>query len=408
MSSTKLFVNEIVDPLAARVVIDPLATDPNRVATFDVAGVPRVDGFLEGKQAAQVPTMVTRLCGLCPVTHHLAGMKALDRLWPTAPSDRAGSIRHLLHHGSVLDVMGPRLVLPQGRQAALTLREVGKKAQALAGAPGHFPDVALPGGVREEAMPEEAAAKALIEEILRLAGPAQEIVDVLLAGTEAQPPLEAYDGADISVVNHAGVWDPLGDFLLVRLGGHEEMIPAADVMTRVRETVQGSITPCPEVLIDGTWHPYRVGPAARYPLLSASRAQAQSLQDSLTAIVSLAVELRDSYAFGRSPQPDEPARMLADGTGTGIVDGPRGLLIHHYEVADGVLQRCQILSPTAQNEPWLAQMLTRAYATHEPGSSMNVDMEAAVRAADPCLPCTQAPAGMMNIQIVDTAGAPIV
>lgn len=421
MTKTKLMVNEIVDPLSARVIIDPAAASADRVATFDVAGVPRVDTFLEGKPAWQVPTMVTRLCGLCPVTHHLAGMRALDQLCPTQPDEAARALRLLLHHGSVLDVMGPRLALKQSRAAAVAVRTMGKKAQALAGAPGHFPDVATPGGVKPSALPLKEQATQLRAQILDLYEQTRPIIDGLIAECPPQQPLEQYRGADIIVADASGAWDPLGDFLLIRLSepglapsdGHatlkrSELIPAAEVAHRLRETAPGAITPRPEVLIDGAWHPYRVGPAARYPQYGAARAQAQSLADSAAAIAQLSAGLGDDIFADAEEASGHQAPVLADGVGTGLVDGPRGLLIHHYEVKDGVLARCQILSPTAQNEPWLAEMLSRAWVEFGPVPQLKPVMEQAVRAADPCLPCTQAPEGMMNLAVVDEDGNTLV
>ena len=68
--SEKLFLDAVIDPLAATVIVEGEGSE--RTARFDIAGVPRVDKLLVGKRASEVPTIVTRLCGLCPVTHHLA------------------------------------------------------------------------------------------------------------------------------------------------------------------------------------------------------------------------------------------------------------------------------------------------------------------------------------------------
>mgnify|MGYP003438804150 FL=1 len=36
--------------------------------------------FIEGRPYWEVPVMVQRLCGICPVSHHLAASKALDMI----------------------------------------------------------------------------------------------------------------------------------------------------------------------------------------------------------------------------------------------------------------------------------------------------------------------------------------
>ena len=59
--------------------------------------------FVQGRPYWEVPVMVQRLCGICPVSHHLAAAKALDmivgatRLTPTAEK-----IRRLMHYGQIL------------------------------------------------------------------------------------------------------------------------------------------------------------------------------------------------------------------------------------------------------------------------------------------------------------------
>ncbi len=36
--------------------------------------------FIQGRPYWEVPVMVQRLCGICPVSHHLAACKALDQV----------------------------------------------------------------------------------------------------------------------------------------------------------------------------------------------------------------------------------------------------------------------------------------------------------------------------------------
>lgn len=65
--STTLRLDQFVDPFEAKVVY----TDSG--AYFDLSGLPRLDPMLVGRNVAEVPDIVKRLCGLCPVAHHLAG-----------------------------------------------------------------------------------------------------------------------------------------------------------------------------------------------------------------------------------------------------------------------------------------------------------------------------------------------
>jgi NAD-reducing hydrogenase large subunit len=59
--------------------------------------------FILGRPYWEVPVIVQRLCGICPVSHHLAAAKAMDRivggeqLTPTAEK-----VRRLMHYGQIL------------------------------------------------------------------------------------------------------------------------------------------------------------------------------------------------------------------------------------------------------------------------------------------------------------------
>ena len=55
--------------------------------------------FIEGRPYWEVPVMVQRLCGICPVSHHLAASKAMDRVLGAHPITRsAEKIRRLMHY----------------------------------------------------------------------------------------------------------------------------------------------------------------------------------------------------------------------------------------------------------------------------------------------------------------------
>ena len=100
-----------------RVVIEPLSRveghgkvtllmdedDQVRQARLHIVEFRAFEKFIQGRPYWEVPVMVQRLCGICPVSHHLAASKALDQvvgakqLTPTAEK-----IRRLMHYGQIL------------------------------------------------------------------------------------------------------------------------------------------------------------------------------------------------------------------------------------------------------------------------------------------------------------------
>ncbi|MCB0678991.1 MAG: nickel-dependent hydrogenase large subunit, partial [Saprospiraceae bacterium] len=60
--------------------------------------------FIQGHPYWEAPVLVQRLCGICPVSHHLAAAKAIDQLVGIDPSDlspTAEKLRRLLHYAQV-------------------------------------------------------------------------------------------------------------------------------------------------------------------------------------------------------------------------------------------------------------------------------------------------------------------
>src|SRR5512147_267003 len=100
-----------------RVAIDPvsrveghgkvtiLLDDANRVqqVRLHIVEFRGFEKFIEGRPYWEVPVMVQRLCGICPVSHHLAASKAMDRvIGAHPPTPSAAKIRRLMHYGQVL------------------------------------------------------------------------------------------------------------------------------------------------------------------------------------------------------------------------------------------------------------------------------------------------------------------
>ncbi|RLB12704.1 MAG: Ni/Fe hydrogenase subunit alpha, partial [Deltaproteobacteria bacterium] len=61
--------------------------------------------FVQGRPYWEAPVVVQRLCGICPVSHHLAAAKAMDVVVGVGPeglSPTAEKMRRLMHYGQML------------------------------------------------------------------------------------------------------------------------------------------------------------------------------------------------------------------------------------------------------------------------------------------------------------------
>ena len=107
------------------------------------------------------------------------------------------------------------------------------------------------------------------------------------------------------------------------------------------------------------------------------------------------------YAFERIPEIIDKLLMLPDpaivkytkeeGKGTGIIEAPRGLLIHHYEISKGRVAHADIITPTAQNAEDIERYCYIAaknllYKGDEDKIQERINL--VVRAFDPCISCS--------------------
>ncbi|MCK4645539.1 MAG: hydrogenase maturation protease [Candidatus Aminicenantes bacterium] len=107
------------------------------------------------------------------------------------------------------------------------------------------------------------------------------------------------------------------------------------------------------------------------------------------------------YAFERIPKVVEKMLKLSDpaivkyntkeAKGTGIIEAPRGLLVHSYEISDGLVSYTDIITPTAQNAEDIERYCSiAAQKLLDAGEEDKIKdrMDLVVRAYDPCISCS--------------------
>ena len=416
--TTRIALDAVIAAAPAHVVVTRDGTGAVTQAAFDLSGLPRVDAALIGRPVMEVPSLVAHLCGICPSAHHLAGMRALEALaglGELPPTARA--MRRLLHLGGVIAIHVVGMVATD-RDDALALRRFAKAAMAAAGSPGHFPVTAVPGGV--VAPIDEDARDACLALLPDALAAARRITERGLL-QPSQP--DGFSGADAVLADQAGQPDLFGTHLrAIGPDGHVliDAAPAESYDDLVAEAAPGSPTPKPYLVPLGKGSTYRVGPVAQQ---RAGSSAASPIAGSLNrawrtgdfaggaatarAIVVVAAvetigDLLADNALAKGPIALPWPKTLPAGVGIGWIDGARGLLVHRYQTAaDGRIAAATILTPTAQNEPWLGELLATAAAAG--GAASRTSVEQAIKEADPCLPCSSAPAGTMDLVIDDRA-----
>lgn len=67
-------------------------------AYFQVPELRGFERFCKGRNAEEMPRIVTSICGVCPVAHHMASAKALDDLYDVTPTRTGEKIRMLMYN----------------------------------------------------------------------------------------------------------------------------------------------------------------------------------------------------------------------------------------------------------------------------------------------------------------------
>ena len=139
--------------------------------------VPELRGFERfciGRKAEDMPLLTSRICGVCPVAHHMAGTKALDAAFNVEPPEPAKKLRELMYCGYIIYdhilhfyylggpdfIVGPdappekRNILGVIEKAGLDIgkevikhRAYGQRITELIGGKATHPVCGLPGGV---------------------------------------------------------------------------------------------------------------------------------------------------------------------------------------------------------------------------------------------------------------------
>jgi coenzyme F420-reducing hydrogenase alpha subunit len=90
-------------------------------------------------------------------------------------------------------------------------------------------------------------------------------------------------------------------------------------------------------------------------------------------------------------QVSEPADLKGSGKGIGVVEAPRGVLVHSYLVKQGCLERMRLLVATQFNNPFMNLLLRDLAERHLAGDRLSQEGEhfigRCIRVFDPCLSC---------------------
>jgi NAD-reducing hydrogenase large subunit len=95
---------------------------------------------------------------------------------------------------------------------------------------------------------------------------------------------------------------------------------------------------------------------------------------------------------------------LRQRSGVGVIEAPRGTLIHHYEVGDDdLVTMCNLIVSTTHNNHAMNEAVRSVAREYLDGQALTEGLlnhiEVAIRAYDPCLSCATHALGQMALEV---------
>ncbi len=425
------------------------------------------EAFIQGRPYWEVPVMVQRLCGICPVSHHLAASKALDLVVGAQQlTPAAEKIRRLMHYGQMLqshalhffhlsspdllfgfesdvgrrNIVGVALAHPDIAKRGVLLRKYGQEVIRITSGKRVHGTGSVPGGVNKALTPAERdELRAGIAQVVAWSRDAVQLVKRLhLQNPELYDHFACFRANSLSLVGKDGALDFYHGALRARDADGQVLFDQVDYRGYERLITEGvkpwSYMKFPWLTALGEEHGwYRVGPLARVqncdfiptPLAEVERQEFVMYGKGAPIHATLAYHWARMVELLFAAETIE--RLLEDpdlmGTelmakgerlreGVGVIEAPRGTLFHHYRVGeDDLVTFANLIVSTTHNNQAMNTAVREVARQYLDGRELTEGLlnhvEVAIRAFDPCLSCATHALGQMplDVTLVDAGGA---
>lgn len=427
-------------------------------ARFHVTQLRGFEKLVEGRPFFEMPALMARICGICPVSHLVASAKACDELMAVRIPQSGANLRRIINLAQIVQshalsffyLSAPDLLLgmdadpaqrnlfglyrinPELARDGVRLRQFGQQIIELLGGKRIHPGWIVPGGVAEHltidhrdtllAMIPEARTMALRSlrwfkqaidayqcEIRTFANFRSLFFGLVSPGGE----LEHYDGP-------LRIMDADGGIVADGLAGKDYPHYIAEALEPWTYLKSAYYKPMgyPAGM-------YRVGPLARLnlvercgtPLADEELVEFRELQrgpelssfyyhyarliEILYGVERIEQLLRDPETLGKH------VRALAQPNsfeGVGVSEAPRGTLLHHYKIDEnGLITWANLIIATGHNNLAMNKGVEQVARHYLHGATIDEGMlnrvEAVIRTFDPCLSCSTHAFGQMPLQV---------
>ena len=425
---------------------------------FHVTQIRGFEKFTEGRPFYEMPGITSRICGICPISHALASSKACDAIMALRIPPAARKLRELLHYAQIVqshalsffylsapdfllgmdsdaasrNILGVIASHPELARDGIELRKFGLQLIENLAQERVHPSWVVPGGVgsplsaaaRGHILSDLPSAMAIADRTIRFFKTAidsykEEIAffgsaPTMYAGlVDGKGNLQFYDG-------RLRFRNARGEIVADHIAGedYQEYIGEASL----RESYLKAPYYKPEGFPQGV---YRVGPLARInvadqcgtPLADAELLEFRQRFGSpahsaflfhYARLIEIIFALERVEALLNDPQILDTHIRGTGGVnaleGVGMIEAPRGVLIHHYKVDEGGgIVWANLIVATGHNNLAIGRSIQQVSEHFIDGTKLHEGMlnrvSAVVRAYDPCLSCSTHAIGQIALRI---------
>jgi len=427
-------------------------------ANFHVTQVRGFERFSEGRPFYEMPSLMARICGICPVSHLIASAKACEAIMSVRIPHTGAQLRRMLnlaqmvqsHALSFFYLSSPDLLLgmesdpatrhifgvvqakPELGRAGVGLRRFGQHIIELLGNKRVHPGWVVPGGVTEP------LATAKRDEILAMIPEAYAGIKLALAWYKQiadgfKPEIDVFANF---ASNYMGLINDdesieFTDGALRLLDAKGDIVADGITANQFTEVIGEAVEPYSYTKF-AYYKPlgypggcYRVGPLARLNIAKSmgtpladeelklfkqiSKGPVQSsfyyhyarLIDILYGIEKIERILADPQILDKHVRATAGVNRLE---GAGQAEAPRGTLHHHYKVDEnGLIKWANLVIATGQNNRAMNDGVLQASKHYIKDGKFSEGIlnrvEAVVRTFDPCLSCSTHAFGQMPLEL---------
>jgi NAD-reducing hydrogenase large subunit len=427
-------------------------------AYFHVTQFRGFERIVQGRPIHEMPSIMARICGICPVSHLVASAKACDEILAVEPPPTGADLRRVMNLAQVVqsnalsffhlsspdllfgfdadpairNIIGVARQQPELARDGIGVRKFGQQIIEWLGGKRIHPSWIVPGGVDAPLTAEtrDRIQATVPDAVAAIRRALDWYKSELLRWEEDAAHFGSFRSAFMGLVDRKGRVDHYDGRL--RVMDADGKLLADRVDPRPYWDYIGEAVEPWSYLKSTYWkdagYPegvYRVGPLARIivsdsmgtPIADAELEEFRSrvgrvpastfhyhyarLIDTLYSAERIGEILRDPEILSPRVRSHAPINR---NEGIGVSEAPRGTLLHHYRVDDdGLVEWANLVIATGHNNLAMNESITQVARTYVKSDQLTEAMlnrvEAVIRCYDPCLSCSTHALGDMPLHI---------